>query len=155
MWDTLEEWRSSGYTGSMHLRNRVAGGSTYYDIPVAEVESTYRRVGASSQGYYLAAMAPTSKTLIQGEVQRTHRGLELHATTIAKPMREALSEASVDLRGIISIEVLKVYLCPSSYDWLNYLLGAYPDHVVEFSTYGTNWGTLVGYNTVFWEVRNY
>jgi hypothetical protein len=100
-------------------------------------------------------MAPTEKTLFQGEVQQGIWGVDLYYTTVAKPMREALALWSRQVSGIIAVSLLRKFLCWRSYEWLEYLLEAYPDHVVEFSTYSQQWGTMVDYNTVFWEVRAY
>jgi hypothetical protein len=100
-------------------------------------------------------MAPTDKTLFQGEVQRGLWGLDLFYTTVAKPMREALAVRSEQVNGIIASKLLEKYLCPCSHEWLLYLLESYPDHVIEFSTYSVEWGTVPGYNTVFWEIRKY
>jgi hypothetical protein len=100
-------------------------------------------------------MAPTEETIFQGEVMWGLWGLELTYTTVALPMRDALLKETKLARGIIATFLLKHFLCPNSYEWLQVLLDYYPDHVVEFSTYSVNWGTLPGYNTVFWEVRKY
>ena len=155
MWDTIEEWDASGYEGLLHIRNRTAGGPTYYDVPSFIIRDRYKSAGASPEEFYLAAMAPTDKTLLQGEVQRTHRGLEFYGTCVKKPMRAALAECSFGITGIMSVSMLRSYLCVDSYEWLHYLLDVYQDHVVEFSTYSVNWGTTPNFNTVFWEVRNY
>ena len=104
---------------------------------------------------YISAMAPTEKQVLQGEVPRGLWGLDLLYTTVARPMREALQVASRSVGGIIAVSLLQQYLCPNSYDWLMHLLDSYPGHVVEFSTYSVEWGTVPGYNTVFWEVRRY
>jgi hypothetical protein len=70
-------------------------------------------------------------------------------------MRDALRERGKSVGGIIAVSLLRYYLCPQSYDWLQYLFDAYPDHIVEFSTYSVEWGTVPGHNTVFWEIRQY
>jgi hypothetical protein len=156
-WDTMEEFLASGYAGLVHLRNRRAGGPTYYNVPAAEVVRKWKETGAIDEPsqWYLAAMAPTDKTLFQGEVQQTPLGLSLYYSTVVKPMRDSLREGGQQVQGIISVSLLKHYLCHNSLDWLYVLLERYPDHVVEFSTYGVNWGTLPGFNTVIWEVRMY
>ena len=155
MWQTLPQFLASGYRGLVHLRNRTPGGPTWYDIPSHRVAAKYRQVRASPKSYYLAAMAPTSKTVLQGEVQRTTTGLYLYYTTVAKPMREALAHRATTEKGIIANCTLKRFLCPNSFSWLMTLLERYPEHVVEFSTFSVNWGTVPFHNTVFWEVRNY
>jgi hypothetical protein len=156
-WLTLRQYHISGYCGLVHLRSRVAGGPTYYNLTSAALWITLNKVSTRSDylNWYVSAMAPTSKTLFQGEVTRGLWGLELTYTHVAKPMREALEQSTRTTRGLEANLLLQHYLCPNSWDWMNVLLERYNDHVVEFSTYSEQWGTLPGYNTVFWEVRKY
>lgn len=137
-----------------HLRNRVAGGPTYYNLILPRCMA-YWKNQTDKSGWYVSEMAPTEATVFQGEVMQGINGLDLYYTTVAKPMRDALRERSESVSGIIASSLLRRYLCPRSLDWLNVLLERYPGHVVEFSTYSVCWGTLPGYNTVFWEVRSY
>ncbi len=150
--------------GLYHIRNRVAGAETWYSIPAgaplgdSNLWQCWYEVAtkkyAPSQ-LYISLMAPTEKTLIQGEVMRGEWGLDLTYTTVAKPMRDALAERTQTARGIIASSILSRFLCPNSLTWLEHLLDEYPDHVVEFSTFSCNWGTVPGYNTVYWECRKY
>ena len=155
LWDTPEEFGDTIYTRELvHLRNRVAGGPTWYDLPQDYALLKWLEMPDPSS-YYCALMAPTAKTTLQGEVQLQPGGLALHYTHVAKPMREALAISSHHARGIIGVSLLRTYLCANSYDWLQVLLERYPDHVIEFSSFSCNWGTIPHYNTVWWEVRNY
>ena len=158
-WDTLSDFeRRAPHSGRYHIRNRVAGGQTWYDVPWNQVYFKWRtliKVGVRPLSLYISAMAPTEKTLIQGEVQQGIWGPELYYSTIAKPMRDALREEAHQVIGIVAILLLQTYLCPKSQEWLEYLLREYPDHVVEFSTYSVEWGTVPGFNSVWWEVRKY
>ena len=156
-WDTLDDYIKSGYEGLVHIRNRVAGGPTFYNVPkegaiAAWIEATNIQPGSF---WYISAMAPTSQTLLQGEVQDGIWGLDLYYTQIAKPMREALTVGGKIASGLSAKVILQNFLCPRSWEWMLYLLEEYKDHVIEFSTYSVDWGTLPGYNTVFWEVRKY
>lgn len=145
----------SKVTRKFHLRNRVAGGSTYYDLKASEVLSRWEEQKDKSQ-WYVSEMAPTELTLIQGEVMQCEQGsISLFYSTIAKPMREALALGGVQQRGIIAVSLLRHFMDTASYEWLQLLLERYPDHVVEFSTYDKCWGTVPHRNTVFWEVRKY
>jgi hypothetical protein len=105
--------------------------------------------------YYCSAMAPHGRGTIQGEVQQTERGLSLLAFSADITMRDAMARHGVELHGILAVHLLKMNMCPKSYDWLQFLLDAYPLHAVEFTCFDCNWGTLPGFNTVFWEVRLY
>ena len=157
-WDTVEKFTASGYTGLVHVRNGlVAGGATYYNTRPEDVVKVWQ------PGYYISAMVPPdveASLVFQGEVQQAppgcgRCGLDLFYTRIAKPMRTALAENAVQVSGIIARVTLECLMDPLSYDWLQVLLERYEGHVVEFSTYGRQWGTLPGYRTVFWEIRNY
>lgn len=165
-WHSLEDFikdrakhhRNGGYhpiPGLFHLRNRVAGGSTYYNLPASAAMELWRTSANASQ-WYLSEMAPTELTLIQGEVMQCEQGsISLFYSTIAKPMREALTLGGVQQKGIIAVSLLRHFMDTASYEWLQTLLERYPDHVVEFSTYDKCWGTLPNFNSVFWEVRHY
>lgn len=159
-WDTLEEFLQSKHTGCelVHIRNRVAGAQTWYNIPANEVTATVERLwlaGWKINQFYYSLMAPTSKTLFQGEVQRSHNYLDLYYSTVPKPMRDSLVEGGQQCSGVRARLLLEYYLDPVSHDWLQVLLDQYPGHVVEFSTYSVCWGTIPNRNTVIWEVRNY
>ena len=105
--------------------------------------------------YYISAMAPHHRGTIQGEVQRGYWGLDLTWTWAKLPMREALKKETFHMKGLGAQDWLDHYMNDLSFQWLGYLLEAYPDHVVEFTCFNTCWGTVPGHNTVFWEVREY
>lgn len=160
-WNTFEEWyqaapwRVLGYNQLYHIRNRIAGGLTWYNVrraclPIQWVDSTAL---CGEQNLYISAMAPTELTILQGEVQDGIWGLELTYTKIKKPMRDALAERTQHTRGLMATLLLASLMDDLSWQWLQTLLCRYPDHVIEFSTYAKCWGTIPGYNTVFWEVR--
>lgn len=151
-WDSAEDAHRSGVL--MHLRNRVAGGKTYYDCSPAEIFRYWTLEDNPSQ-WYCSMMAPTPLTVIQGEVERTHRGLSLFYSLQKKPMREALKIDGKQVYGILARVILEAMMPLKDYCWLMYLLDAYPDHVVEFSTYDKEFGTVPGYKTCYWEVRKY
>lgn len=154
-WNTINECVRDdlAYKGLIHIRSRAAGGPGWYDVPPNSLLQKWHDVGATNKTHYLAAMAPTAKTLFQGEVQQSVNGLDLFYSRIPKPMRDSLREGGQHVSGIISRCLIDYYLDPTSRDWLEVLLRRYPDHVVEFSCYSCNWGTIPNLNTVIWEVR--
>jgi len=157
-WNTLAEFESDNYQGLVHLRNRVAAGATWYDIPSNEVANKVSQVVSQGlvkiQDLYFSGMAPTSKTLFQCEVTRL---IDLHLTYSLLPMtmREALKHQTLYTTNLTAIMLLRRYLDPGALDWLWELLDNYADHTIEFSCYSTHWGTVPHTNTVFWEVRKY
>lgn len=158
-WNTLEEFIRSGYrSGLVHIRNRVANGPTWYDIPPELVESKARELfagGFPADQLYYSAMAPTALTTFQGEVVRREGLLDVFFSQVAKPMRAALAEEGRAVSGALALYLLRRWMDPGSYDWVMELLDRYLDHVVEFSCYSRCWGTIPRRNTVIWEVRKY
>lgn len=161
-WDCIDSLvcdYSSGKVADVdlvHIRNRIAGGRTWYNVPMKYVGDVYRSEviasGLAPHQVYFSLMAPTARTLFQGEVMQSEHSLELYWTNVAKPMRDALAERAYRDSGIIAVSLLRYYLDAPSFDWLQALLERYPGHVVEFSAYSVCCGTL-GLNTIFWEVR--
>jgi len=143
-------------SGYYHVRNRIRAGETYYNQTFEDVNrlinGPLRRVDSD---WYVSAMAPTEKTLLQGEVQRSSQGLYLLYSQVRKPMRDALRDDTRVAVGLSAKLLLDRYLNARSREWLEYLLDSYPDHIVEFSAYERCWGTVPGHNTVFWECRLY
>lgn len=161
MWNTWFDWlkETTECRNSIlfHIRNRVAGAQTWYNVPKYKMADAW--VEATSKfdpsQLYIAEMAPTDRTVIQGEVMQTERGLYFYYSTVKKPMREALAERPCEAIGLVASTMLRHYMDHMSWEWLNLLLRRYPEHVVELSVYGVNWGTIPNRNTVVWEVRRY
>lgn len=165
-WQSYKHLRRDSGRGSIllcdseqrwHIRNRIIGGKTWYDVEGINLYDAWLlaccEVGTIN--LYISAMAPTDKTLIQGEVQQTEEHLYLTYSRLALPMRKALAKGQSHLTGILAVETLRYFLCYNSFEWLQHLLNTYPLHVIEFSTYDVDWGTVPHYNTVFWEIRSY
>lgn len=164
-WDNPTEFLLGGVGEALdqlyHLRNRVKGGPTYYDLERRELLRLWGSI-ANPDSYYVSAMCPTHLTIIQGEVSQVAygesykpAGIGLYYSTVAKPMRAALEEDARQVYGIEAVTILRHYFNARSYEWLQVLFDRYPGHVVEFTTLSTCWGTLPGFNVIFWEVRNY
>lgn len=158
-WDNISEFLEHDRgPGPFHIRNRIRSAHTWYDIAGRNVPAVWEaalRAGYDPKDLYISQMAPTSKTLIQGEIQQTPAGIALFHTCVALPMREALAVNSHQDYGIIALETLRHFMCVNSYEWMETLLDRYPGHVLEFSTYSCNFGTVPGRNTVWWECRLY
>lgn len=155
-WNTLGELFASDYSGLVHLRNRAIGGKTWYNISPAKALRLWSSA-SSLDDWYCSAMAPHEYNLLQGEVQQAWDGglVLTYSRALALPMRDALQASCLTATGLMVVSLLRQYLNPVSYDWLQELLDLYPGHVVEFSAFSRKWGTLPQYNTVFWEVRSY
>ena len=167
-WNTFEEFedylnKRGGYAEvialpeKFHLRNRVAGGVTHYDKPAYTVYVlwSYQYVKGEGNNWYCSMMAPTSSTVFQGEIERTHKGLALYYSTVRKPMRDSLREGGKQVYGVSANTLVRDLMPERDREWLMHLLDEYPDHVVEFSTYSKQFGTVPGFRTCYWEVRKY
>lgn len=158
-WDSVHDYLVSEYKHPVHFRNRVAGGPTWYNVEWQHAVPLYARIlseGVKPDDLYVSAMAPHHLNVIQGEVQRSAKHLDLFYSDVPdKPMREALAERAYQVHGATARFLLRFYLNQKSYEWLEYLLESYPDHVVEFSVFQKCWGTVPGHNAVWWEVRRY
>lgn len=137
-----------------HFRNRVAGGKTYYNQTGQEIINLWNGVDRPGD-YYCSEMAPHHKGTIQGELGYVAGDLCLTYNTQQLPMRDGFAVETKHKQGILAWLLLQDYMCHNSFYWLKHLLCEYPGHVIEFSCFSTNWGTLPHYNTVFWEVRSY
>lgn len=167
-WDNYQQWfldPRGCRPGLFHIRNRIAGGDTWYDVHWEDMDVTWgiarNRVG--ERNLYISEMAPHEHNLIQGEVVQgpiagaaTRHLYIWYSRQVGVPMREALrGPEKAEAGGIIATTLLRTLMCPNSWDWLNQLLDNFPGHVVEFSTFGVDWGTISNFNTCFWEVRGY
>lgn len=165
-WNTLKEFLKAKVhkEALVHIRNRIAGAPTWYNIKADEVENyvlvltsnqTWEKEIYQETDFYYSLMAPTDRTVIQGEVQQSCQHLDLYYSTVKKPMRASLIEGGKQVYGLLAKTILDYYLDSPSLEHVNYLLNAYPNHVIEFSTYSIAWGTIPNRRTVIWEVRAY
>jgi hypothetical protein len=155
-WENLTELKESNFKGLVHARNRHIGGDTHYSIPSNSVLEYMEAYNLNPSDYYFSGMAPHNKHgLIQGEVTITHLGTYLRYASAKLPMREAFKGKVSEVVRIAANHILKKNLNERSFAWLCCLLEDYPNHVIEFSSFDIEWGDIPGYNTVFWEVRNY
>ena len=160
-WDNVDEWYKAPNIGMgdlFHLRNRVAGGLTKYNVAAWDLLDDYEQMlyeGVNSTDIYVSAMCPTERTQIQGEVMRTPSGLYLYYSTIKKPMRDALREGGKEATGLRAKMMLEHYFDTASYEWMQVLLDRYPDHVLEFTCLDVEWGTVPNRRVLWWEIRRY
>lgn len=157
-WNSAAECLKSNYRGLVHIRNTQIGGATFYNVKVEDLEAKMKEVtalGYNAIDLYISAMAPSERTTMQGEIMRGATGPRLYYNKQPVPMRTGFETERLYAGGVTSTELMRHYMNPKSYDWLQVLFDRYPGHVIEFSCYEVEWGTLPGYNTCFWEVRSY
>ena len=131
--------------------------------------------GISPDDFYLDESAPDHRVTLQAEVMNSSRFIDMrYALYTGMGMRNTYnlgtfyrgvrSPVLLDPYGFgVSIEptwgspavsILRHYLDANSWDNLQQILAEYPDDVVELSAYDCSVGVL-GWNTLFWEVRGY
>lgn len=156
-WGTLAEYLASGFVGLTHVRNRVAGGRTWYNVPSPDVPAAWRAAAIiyGEDNLYLSEMGDEGRKVFQGEIMQRPWGLYLRYSLLPLPMREAFARQVSDTTGLRAKLLIERFMCQRSLEWLHHLLDEYDGHVVEFSTYGHEVGVVPGYNTMFWEVRMY
>lgn len=104
--------------------------------------------------FYVYAMAPDTRLVLQGEVMRSERGLHLRYNTAPGfGMREAYPIMQ-EVSGLKAKLLIERHLDANSREYLFDILDLYPDAVVEFTAYDHSVGRL-GWNTLFWEIREY
>ena len=91
---------------------------------------------------------------LQGEVMRSTNYFDLRGSYAKTVMRTALATNQFHLSGLWAYLLIHQKMDAPSWDNLNRLFDEYPDSIIEFTVYGAPVGDL-GWNTVFWEVRNY
>lgn len=160
-WSRLKDWYADAGTfrqdSLFHIRSRTPGQLTYYNTTEANVPTQWHNVDGDYGGWYIAEMAPHHAGTLQGEfvVEPLFQVPYLLYTFEKLPMRDALRASRYEATGIMAVSLLKANMCANSYDWMQTLLERYPGHVIEFSCFNRPLGTLPGFNTLFWEVRNF
>jgi hypothetical protein len=81
-------------------------------------------------------------------------GSSLYYSRVPKPMRYALEEGGVQLKGPWARLYLRHALLPESYEHILELEENFPGHVIEFSEFSKPVGQLKT-NLFIWEVRLY
>jgi len=180
-WKTLYDFQHAydwaeklGYDQKFHLRNKVAAGATHYNMSAWQIVNLWS-TAPNPDVWYCSAMAPEHRKVLQGEIvlldpatEPTHAGMNsaglyLMFNRERMTMRDGFNaeyarrdyQSRMHAEGTRARLILKQHMCPNSLDWLEILLDRYPGHVVEFSTYECEWGTVPGFNTIWWEVRRY
>lgn len=177
-----EEFLISQFCGPVAVRHKEPGSPwCRYDLAPEDaaiyVEELVDCNGARYEDFQISEHSPDHLVTVQGEVMRSHRGLELqYAWRSGKRMRQSLSlpRATVlktdwkiihvdtaypllhvyDSHGAEAALLLRWFMDGQSRDFLDEIWDRYPDSVVEFACYEKPVG-LLGWNTLFWEVRDY
>jgi hypothetical protein len=141
-----------GWRAPVVIRSAVIPGwQTMYDVPITRALD----LAMLTPGLTFNECLDECEILLQGEVMRGERGLELTGSRLPKKMKIALAEMSEHHVGLAAKLLLDRYLSPASRDDIEALFDLYPDAVIEFGAYSRNVGDQPHRNTLIWEVRNY
>lgn len=160
-WLSIDDVARSGFRGQVALRSFTPGFKTVYFVDQSDLtrvlaDAQHRYPG---QQFYWSGMTSDDHMTLQGEfVDGMSRGSFVHRnltySTVKKPMKVAFGERTQYAHGAAAELILRTAMDTPSHEWFMALRERYPDAAIEFSCWCVPLGTL-GWNTVFWEVRDY
>ena len=158
-WKKFKDIVKSGWKDKVCIRSTkgVERSKTQYNLTIKEAKNylnEQEKKGISRKNFTFNQSMPDEYLLIQGEVMRSTNFYDLTYTRIKKPMNSAFKEQTLYATGLEAISLLQKNMDPESYNNLQELFNCFPDSVIEFSCYGKGVGDK-GWNTIFWEVRDY
>lgn len=159
-WDNLDKLKASGIREGICVRYKVPGNNwTWFNIDYAEVLANIHYAieeeFADATLFTFNEVGPDEQIVLQGEVMRSIRGLDLTYSQESSIMHRFAMKTAKHADGLQAVGLLQKHLSPSSYDDLMELLSLYQDSIIEFTTYTIDVGNCRGRNTIMWEVRNY
>jgi hypothetical protein len=173
-WETVQDYYTSDYEGFVVLRykDRSRGGGPciynlkgWYEVYQA-VRHEIEVNGFEESKMWINAQMPDHAIAVQGEywvAQDYTDGApgtrpivtDMFRCSEAKlQMRDAVRDVHYHVSGYAAKELLRRRMCPRSWANFQWLLDAFPGHIIEVSVYDQAVG-LQGWNSVVWEVRSY
>jgi hypothetical protein len=133
--------------GSQHQR---------YGLTPKDALAHVRRINGAPKEFIISEHAPDDFGTLQGYVMRSERYLELDYYLGGGLLMRQIFERELDrhIAGAGAVALLRQHLDAPSWDCLQDIWDRFPSSVVELSAYSVGCGTL-GWNTLFWEVRDY
>lgn len=133
------------------------GGGAWERVPLSKMLVTARKWQDAGRSFIMDDGCPDEKRVLQGEICRTHRGLEgfLDVQSIL-PMRPAIAAGHMRHCSYATVNaLLDKFMDSNSRDDLEMLLELYEGHTVEFTTFSVDVGVFPCRNTLMWETRAY
>lgn len=157
-WPSLDALIQSDHPGPFNIRHKTLGlsGWIYMNLSRSQLIQTVRDKNLRPYECHFTAgdQADARYRTFQGEVQEDEHGWSLHYSFARLPMRPALAEHGAFAQGLAARWLIRRFMDAPSYENLLDLFDRYPGHVVEFTCFSRKVGVL-GWNTVYWEVRSY
>lgn len=121
--------------------------------------------GLQSDEIQISELAPDHLNTLQGHIMRSSdyilfEGLNYDIWRPKKIMRMrrtmeyVFNDQGHRFIGLRALELLRQKMDATSFDFLNEIWDMFPTSIIEFACYEIGVGTL-GWNTIFWEVRDY
>jgi hypothetical protein len=104
--------------------------------------------------FLLDESAPDERVVLQAEVTNSARFLDVRYALYSGVGMRLAYDVMKQAQGLVALTLLRQHLDAPSLDTLWDILRDYRDSVVELSSYPMGVGVL-GWNTLFWEVRDY
>lgn len=161
-WQTLDEYRASGFGGRVVLRylgGSVGGLWCRYNLDPDAVEEVAAEIiaeGAERDKIMVNEAAPDDHVIFNGELWTGADPVDaLLYSTVRAHMRPALAAEQLRATGLQTRMLLRSLMTPSSYEDLQVLVEQYDNHAIELSIFNICVGDIPGRNALVWEVRQY
>jgi hypothetical protein len=135
-----------------------SGGGKWEKVYWADVLDTAAQWIREGRKFIMDDGVPSERSVMQGEICRTYRGLEsfLAVGHGLPPMRQSIAQGLHRPYGYVATRViLDQYMDPSSRDDLEMFLELYPDATIELACFDVEVGNIPHRRVMFWEVRDY
>ena len=158
-WLSLESYEEDNFQGLVSLRYKQSA-SRFFRVAMTRPQLLSWVERCSARGgqrhlMHVTESPPHHQIIFQGEVCESPDHLWLsYSTKPGLTCREAMFSDLHHAKGLKAHILLKDALDAPSWDNLWELFTVWPDHVIEFSIFDFSLGIL-GWNTIFWEVRLY
>lgn len=173
-WNDLDTLKSSDYRGPVSIRSRLLSWKTMYYVPQERLDAILAKEGRlrgfATEDLYYNESAPDHRLTIQGEYLNNHTRYLMYSReklamkdALALPLNQdilpwpgaELGAWRHESEGLLTEMLLRANMNANSYDDFQILRDEYPDHVIEFSCYDCELGSIPSRNTLIWEVRSY
>lgn len=149
-WFSVEAWLASGFAGVVGVRSTQPGGR--YCAFLSPAEALAECASRAKGSFVIAEAVDPASCVLQGEVRRSFRGLEVFWSRQQSDLRSALRADGQTSVGLAASALLEV-CWPSSLEMLLEIVDL--GGVVEFAVFDHTVGQMAHHNTIIWEVRAY
>jgi len=157
-WTSISLWFKEAISvrGAKYMIRSKTPGQLLNTKPmgVGRLMKEWTANGYSHTNYYINECIDNTGVILNAEVMRGPRGLDIMYSTHAGTMRDGMCNGWCRVTGLAAKLLLQSTLCDKGYARLKSILEDYPGHIVELTVCRQSIG-LLGWRTMIWEVRNY